>query len=268
MAKQYISSLVDPFDSTIAQPKILDGSVSRSSGLRFRNVGNFTLADTGAATYVVLAPGFAASLFWKRPADSAYISPSVFASHVSTTADRVNSKQIRLVSCGLNLSLLNSSDQNEGYWESVRIPVSLSDFQLEDSTAPVGENYKFLPIPSFALEDMANHSTFQTGKLKDLHRYQFKLNSTSSVHPFKAVNEVPSLQDTIDPTFDVIVIKLSGRVDATTPSLIMYNCVTNEEVIYKENTAMARLHTPSPMMKDMDVILDRTKYLMPAIQFA
>jgi hypothetical protein len=271
MADIYLQSLIDPFNQTVTSPKILDGSVTRSSGVRFRNTGSITLDATGAPTYIILFGGFSYGLNWKTAAGAPSM-PAINPSHLGLPTDRASIRQIRLVSAGLQLSLENSSDENEGYWEAIRIPcMSDIDFTQTDLVAPLGEDYGIRVVNSFAWPDMANHSTFQTGKLRDLHRFQFKLNSVAPDHPFKRIvanNVSPFNNQLIDDFFDVVVIKVVGRIDAVTPSSLRYNTVSNQEVVYTDGTALSRLQTISPMTPNTDVVLDKTRYMLPAIQIS
>lgn len=269
--QQYVASHIDPFDQSLPQPKLLDGSVPRSSGLRFRNTGTITLDAAGSVNYIVLLPGFSNALAWKRPADSTWQLPSPFPSHVGTAGDRSNIQRLRLVSAGLKVTLLNSTDDNEGYWEAVRIPISTSIMDADTVTT-----FLSYPVLGFTLANMADHHTFQRGLLRDIGRYQFKVNSTSPSHDFARFND--SFVDitpggtgqpetaTLDFNFDMVVIKLIGRVDATTPSTVMYESVSNHEAVYTDGTALARLMTTNMMLPNTDVLLDQTKYNLPAIQ--
>jgi len=264
MSTEYIQSLIDPFDNQFAQPKLYDGSQQRSSGVRFRNTGNITLDVAGGINYLVLFPGFSNGLAWKKPADATYLTHALYPTHVDDATDRGNITRIRVVSAGLQLSLLNSSDENEGYWEAVRVPIQNADLGQN------GADYSTLPVPAFAIADMANHHTFQTGKLRDIHRFQFKLNSTSPDHDFKMV-PVSGTEygiSTWDPAFDMVVIKIVGRVDAVTPSLLKYDVVSNQEVVYTENTSLSRLMTKNITIPDIEMLHEATRYILPAIQIA
>lgn len=277
MAAQYVLSMLDPFDQTISQPKILDGSVDRSSGLRLKATGTFQLDNTGAANYIVMYPGFSYALNWKTAASTPTLH-TIFPNHVGTTTDRSSVKQLRLVSCGAKFSLENSSDENEGFWEAVRIPMNSSDFRLTDLVAPLGEDYGAQTQSSFSLPDLSNYNTFQSGRLKDLDRFLFKLNSTAPDHPFKRVLAgatdiggavAPTLvSEVLDDFFDVVVIKMIGRIDAVTPSTIRYQLISNQEVVYKENTQVSRLQTINNMLPDMDQLLNKTRFILPAVQIA
>jgi len=266
----YVRSLLDPFDQTFSQPKLFDGSVTRSSGLKFRQTGNITLDGTGADNYIALIPGLSNGLCWRKAGDSIYTVTSPYPTHLGTTTDRGNIRRSRLVSQGLKLSLLNSSDDNEGYWEAIRVPVESINF--EDTTAPVGEDYRVRLVTSFAPSNLANYNTFQTGRLRDLHRFLFKLNSVAPDHPFKEIL-APSVAPTttnelIDLHFDMIFIRIVGRIDAVTPSMLQYDFIANHEVVYKDDTVMARLATMNSMLPDLPVLLDRTRFVLPSIQVA
>lgn len=275
----YIRSLVDPFDNLFAQPKLLDGSETRSAGVRFRNVGNTTLPADGSAQLIILYPGFSYGLNWKPPS-GVVNTPSVNPSHLGTTTLRADVRRVRLVSAGLKLSLENTSDDNEGNWEAVRVPVTLSDFNMLDNVDPTGSDFGVKVINNFDITDMANHATYQTGRLRDIHRFLFKLNSVDPDHDFHAVNTLTGnvgtatanvtleqgLGQMLDTAFDMIVIRMTGRVDAVTPSVIRYDTVSNQEVVYREGTALARLMSSNIMLPQMNVILDRTRFQLPAIQ--
>lgn len=278
VVNQYAATFLNPFDSSLAQPKILDGSVTRSAGVRFRNVGSVTLDGTGADTYFILFPGYSTCLCWKLAAAAA-TSPSVNPSHLGTLTDRENIRRIRLVSSAVKFSLENTSDDNEGTWEAIRIPFNADEWAVNDSTAPIGEDFMIIPMNTFAYPDMANHATYQSGRLKDIDRFLFKLNSVAPDHEFTdlsstvggAVSANLRIYDSwpyIDRQFDIVVIKLKGRVSATVPSVIRYDVVSNQEVVYKDGTALGRIMTPNTMLPGMNVILDRTRFMLPAVQIS
>lgn len=270
----YTQSLLDPFDTTFPQPKLYDGSVTRSSGLKFRQTGNITLDAAGGDNFVVVLPGFSNGLCWKRPGDATYLTTNAYPTNLDTLTNRANVRRVRLVSSGLKMTLLNSSDDNEGYWEAIRIP--FETVALQDQAAPIGEDYKILPLSTFAPTNFANYNTFQTGRLRDLHRFLFKLNSVAPDHPFSEIidgNGTPPVATSStnrpwDSAFDIVVIRLVGRIDAVTPSMIQYDFISNMEIVYKDDTVMARLATLNTMVPNLDVLLDRTRFILPAIQVA
>jgi len=267
----YVKSLLDPFDTTFQQPKLYDGSITRSSGLKFRATGNITLDAAGADNFLVLFPGFSNCFCWKIGA-AAYSTHTTFPTHLDTTTNRANVNRLRNVSTGLRLSLLNSSDDNEGYWEAVRVPYEefKAQWNFSDASALIGEDMVVTPTSTWTFGNMVNTPTFQTGRLRDIHRFLFKLNSTAPDHPFisTSLSATPTFSQCIDPYFDVIVIKIVGRIDAVTPSMLQYDVVSNQEVDYRPTTVMARLATMNVMMQDLPVLLDRTRFILPSVQIA
>lgn len=260
----YTKSLLDPFDKTISQPKLLDGKVARSSGIRLRATGEITCAGAGT-TYIALIPGASNVICWQTDEVVGEVTPQVFNGHLDTSQDRANVKQTRTVGAALRLSLVNSADQNEGYWEAARVPTNNSDFVFN----PVGSTGLSLPLGGSGNVDLSNYATYQTGKLRDIHRYQFKLNAIDNDIKFSKILAEPPLAETfISEQWDTIIIKIHGRVEAGAPSQLMYDCISAQEVIYKENTALARLMTSTAYVPQTNSLLTRTRFNAPGIQIA
>lgn len=261
----YAASFLDPFNGAISQPKIMDGSVTRSSGLKFRETGNLTLDAAGLDNWIVMFPGLSNGFSAFNAANPTLKIGAAYPSHLGNTTDRLNVRKARLVSQGMRLSILNSSDDNEGYWEAIRLPIE--GLSLVDATAPEGEDMRL--IASGAWSQLANYNTFQTGRLRDLHRFMFKLNSVAPDHEFIDIPAgVPAVKDCQDKEFDMVIIRLVGRIDAVTPTTLQYDFMANHEVVYKDNTVMARLATMNTMIPNIGVLLDRTRFTLPAIQIA
>jgi hypothetical protein len=256
--EDYVISLVDPFDTEILQPKLLDGRVPRSSGIRLRSTGEIA-CDPAGITYIALIPGLSNTICWNT-SPSTVTNPAAFSGHVGSATDRAFVKNIRLVSAGLRLSLVNSALENEGYWEAARIPVSDLDFTIDATTGVLN-----LPLLDTGI-DLANHQTYQTGNCRDLFRFQFKINSLETQHPFGNVLGSPTIANFSDNTFDMVIIKVHGRNVSLSPSVLKYDCISNQEVVYVENTALSRLMTRSPRLGNFPDILDRTSIPLPALQ--
>jgi len=255
----YTKSLLDPFDKGLSQPKLLDGKVARSSGIRLRATGEITCNSTGS-TYIALIPGLSNVLCWRTVADPLVPeeTPTSFQGHLDTVNDRANVKGVRTVGVALRLSLVNSADQNEGYWEAARIPTSAIDFHVSPTGTQVSMTLGDL--------DLSNYQTYLTGKLRDIHRYQFKLNAIDNDINFSKPSEPPSVTQLVSEQWDTIIIKVHGRVEIGAPSMIMYDCISCQEVIYKENTALARLMTTSPYVPQTKSLLTRTRFNPPGVQ--
>lgn len=258
----YTKSLLDPFDKGMSQPKLLDGKVSRSSGIRLRATGEITCNSTGS-TYIALVPGVSNVICWRVNDDPAVPEevPAAFQGHLDTVTDRSNVKGVRSVGTALRLSLVNSADQNEGYWEAARIPTSNVDFSFATGSTAVHMTLGTL--------DLSNYQTYLTGKLRDIHRYQFKLNAIDNDINFSRLStEPPTVDQFVSEQWDTIIIKIHGRVEVGAPSMMMYDCISCQEVIYKENTALARLMTTSPYVPQTKSLLTRTRFNPPGIQIS
>lgn len=270
-AASYARSLLNPFDKSISQPRLLDGKVTFSSGIRLRATGEITCNGIGS-TYIALIPGLSNVLCWRVDSDQSVpeVTPNPFGGHLDTTSDRDNVKCSRLVGAALRLSLVNSADQNEGYWEAARIPTSALDFHFSEPD-PIGS--PGVTNTAIALNlaeiDLSNHSTYQTGKLRDIHRYQFKLNAIDNDINFsKILTEPPEINQFTSEQWDTVIIKLHGRVEVGAPSMVMYDCISCQEVIYSDNTALSRLMTVTQYNKDTKALLSRTRSIPPAIQIS
>ena len=269
--QDYLTSLLDPFTTKADPPKYNDGKVNRSAAVKLRSTGTIQ-CNTGSVTWLVLFPGFSHSLL--NPENDPW--PNPFSGHVASVVDRQSVKQIRVTGAGLRLSLINNADQNEGFWEAVRIPFNISDFPSVNLTTGV------MGLPDFLASDfdISSYQTYVTGKMRDLHRYQFKLNSVTTEHPFTDFTQADAFLaanpgdpapieyvDTwVDQAFDIVLIKLHGRADAASPTRVMYNTVSTQEVVYKENTALGRLMTPCKYMPNFGTMLTRSNYSGPAVQ--
>lgn len=187
--------------------------------------------------------------------------PDVFPGHVGTSADRTNVKMARIVGCALRLNLVNNAETDDGYWEAARLSADLSDFHI----AVLGNGSQVAYSGDF-LTDLANNSTYMTGRNRDLHKYVFKLNSFTTEHPFSSVKPTTDLQQMLDQTWDIVLIKIHGRSVLNSPSVLMFDTVSNQEIIYQENTSLARLMTPSIRDANFQGYLNYSKIELPAFQ--
>lgn len=267
-----VAILTDPF-SLVSQPKLWDGKKQASSGLRLRTTGELTLSQLGPS-YLCIVPGLSTVLAWESDLRTDHFNVP-FRGHLATIVDRKNVKLARLVSAGLRLTMINNSDQNEGYWEAARISVQPSDFTVDAVTGalrytltqPTDPNVPGTgisgsnPVPDIPL---SNHQTYQSGKLRDLEMMQFKLNSVDNEHDFTPIFEPPTTSMFLDETFDMLLIKLHGRAQSTGPTQLMFDAVSNQEVIYLEDTSLARLMTLNSKVPNYDYILENSNDRLPA----
>lgn len=247
--EEYVVSLLDPFDITIRQPKIDDGRCSVSAGIRLRSTGTVTIDDANRQMCFYLFPGVANCVSWEEDVGGKG-GPTLFPDHAAVDGLSVtNAMRHRVVSCGLRMELLNATLENDGYWEAARVPVSTSEFSYAfGSWKPAGA------LPS--VTNLSNYPTYQTGKLRDLYRYQFKLNPENVDIEFSTAM--------VKPEFDMIILKINGRTAGNTQ--LMFNAVSNQEVIYREGTALSRMQTPNVIEMNIGKMLAQARYQLPAIQ--
>ena len=271
----------DPFSRSFDPPKIEDGKALMSSAIRLRMTGSCTIPTTAGSNSVVLAlgPGLSSNFFHHGAQEVVGPAHPVYAAHMDTEELRNQIKLIRLVGCAARFSLLNNAEQNEGYWEAIRVPFSWSEINLrtrdDPTTQPVTGSLDFSAAIAAAGTDFSQHMTYQTGKLSKLHEYQFKLNSTTNEHPFTSVDSIgdglngptqAQLEGFVDETFDIVLIRVYGRNEASFPSSLRYDIVSNQEVIWKENSQAARMMKKSNHNPNMATILDRSNYTMPGLK--
>lgn len=257
--QEAMTFMINPFSTAVKSPKLLDGKIIRSAGLKLRATGEI-ICSTTTITTIILLPGLSNSICWAK-GGVVYLPPNGFTGHVSTESDRTNVKMARLVASGLRLNLTNNADSDDGYWEAARIAVDLSDFEL------VGDTNKMVSYPAAVNDtDLANNETYMTGRNRDLHQFVFKLNSFTTEHPFSSIKTTTDLDQLIDQTWDVVIIKIHGRTVTDSPSVLMYDTISNQELIYQENTSLARLMSASIRDPNFQSYLNYSKIELPAFK--
>lgn len=118
----------------------------------------------------------------------------------------------RPVSYGLLLSLVNSSDYNEGWWEAVRISLcdNMSTYNaIKERIIPTGgtgavdKDVQPLlvvpPIPDMSSNQMLSNQSYSTGKLRNISQIVFQLNPELKEHDFLRVHDKIAF-DGVDPS--------------------------------------------------------------------
>lgn len=284
--KAYMETLINPFSTTLKSPKILDGEIKQTAALKLRATGELICSSTGN-TNIILFPGLTNVICYctaPNGQDNAAapdtapikIDGTVFKNHLSTANDRNIVRVARLTGAGVRFFLTNSAEEDDGYWEACRVtshqPAN-NYITLNDSSGNMGAAM----VPVLATDfDLANNNTYQFGQLRDIHKYVFKLNSEDSDHKYSPVaglntsvdhgltNSQTSLAD-LD-QWDMIFIKIRGRRNAASPSVLRFDSVANEELVYAENTPLARLMDESPRDPNIEGYLTYSRIDLPAFQ--
>lgn len=225
----------NPFSQAELQPVIPDGKAVTSAGQRLQNVTQIEF-DQDAAITCMLFPGLGGGATWWGDKGSGFGYPSPNDSSVNThlqsytshggwksqskntvvlsdTVDEyaVNFSQNtssgtinawRLVSQGIRISLVNNSDQNDGWWEAIRVAPSQDPGQycFVNSPAggwddPTGAGTVKTPTDaricaSVSCKDSTysgqwvDNPSYITGKLRDIHKHVFCLHPVNTDHDF------------------------------------------------------------------------------------
>lgn len=291
----------DPFSRATKQPKIPDGKVTESLGFSTQAVKEIQCESGADGTmHMLLYGGQDAGLVLFGDQESgtrALANPladftvvgytgsnSVDWSLVAVGGGNVqfldDYTQWRLVSQGLKLSLLNPVEQEDGWWEAIRVtePLDTNDWTLfwKDTgilnRALHGTVAPTKVLTNLTSRNLVNENSYATGLLKDLHKQVFKLHPRSDDHEIR--HQMDSLQLVnadvltndvidiiaefqtgntnvaslinmlIDPGFDYIYIRVHGR-GGTTPSRFHTNIVSNQEITFSNQQRESRYQTRS-----------------------
>lgn len=299
----------NPFSKATTQPKIPDGKVNDSLGFSTQFVGEIQNKASANTLHVLMFAGANCAIVVDNSAQATlgtrvYYCPGFSGSSAIDWEDAVSAAAAmqvkngddyalwRVVSCGLQLKLLNPTEEDDGWWESVRVVVEsdAKDWALttvnnstnnrEDGTlAPLGVLTKVLTGGiSEGLEEttLSNLPSYNTGLLRDLHRYQFELHGCTDFHDFihkrdelhipaeaidnvdivtnyeanfeKGFDDIHELiRDAIDTSYDMAYIRLHCRANTgTSPFLgsrFHMNCVSNQEIHFDHSKREARFQT-------------------------
>jgi hypothetical protein len=318
-AKQ-LAVMVNPFSVSTTNPKIPDGLGVTTAGLRLQSAGPLNAANGQTIIHCILHPGLPSGMATCRSTVGSPAAPVAgscqywpYSNHISLNSidsyDRIgqtSDTQIskwRLVSQGLRLSLINNSDNNEGWWQACRIQIDQRDVAVRgvgqgtsvNASWAVVRNPVSLPGTNADAEadppvaaapatwensiqnlfgtdlarDMLDHSSYQSGKLRDIHKHMFTLNPSNEQHQFvrfpREVNQgaidISPSSPFIDPSFDALYI----RIYATETTKLLAHIVSNQEIIYDENTHLARYQSECEgALSSIASVYDRMKNIRPS----
>jgi hypothetical protein len=259
-----------PFSVATSNPKVPDGKLTSSLGLKIQHVGSNQAADQ----LFVMAPLL--NHHGHRYTVGTTTRENVtwnLGSRSTTAADGVNklvtfdhfAEDYRIVSKALKLRCISSDDFNDGYWEAIRIPSNdrkRNYFQNPVATATPGE-YEIKEVAAYpaylttliAKQNWLINPTYQSGKIKNLGQYEFRLQPEKEEHEMISVphhieykaaeinadtgelltdgHDLAHLFDFLtDDQFDTIAIRIHGRAETQ----ILSHWVTNVEVRPREQS--------------------------------
>lgn len=277
-ASKDLDAIKNPFSKATLNAKIPDGKCSLSSGQRFQQVREYVNDDSGQMVFA-LFPGINTLVIPQGTTananDGAETAHMVIGNHFKSTVvdgDEPNSvenifhsddiRSWRLVSQGMRISLVNNSDENDGWFESIQIPLEVDQiigkWQLAQDTWRTDNNMPFASGTTSWVE----HPSYKSGKLRHIHRHVFKNKSHTNDFDFvglhRAIKNWYGLQNvnqTIipSPLFDknymVTLVRIHGRPNgaveepANTPTRVMIHAVSNQEIVYDETSPLSRVQT-------------------------
>ena len=232
----------NPFSKATQQARIPDGKATASLGTRLQNVvsRHITIDPdlTGGQNimHVLLYPGLGAGCVIQGTGSTNYPdcrgfylqgfkghgllqqnmngAPNSWPNDATADGSDVQLKQVnalakwRLVSQGLSIKLVNNHEENDGWFECVRINQvkDQSDYMvttINDSTA--GTDVTVAPNTAFietliADTNLAEEPSYQTGLLKDIHKHMFINHPLTNECKFKELTEEYRLR--VNPTSD------------------------------------------------------------------
>lgn len=200
----------------------------------------------------------------------------------------------RMLSVGMKLSLLNNDDDNEGWFEVIRTNRRVTDDDIQmidtnDEDIPIGPGsdvYTLLNPDRMADGiEFANDASYIAGPLKDLKNHQFVLRKTDDEHNFIALQDVYTVNATIDPlgnrtadinfatalttevhrhfidpSFDQLTVRIHGRNagGGGASTTVLVETVSNMEIIYDDGTELAQFMTPNNAMQGVETVVRAT----------
>lgn len=271
------ATAVNPFAKSNFSARIPDGKCTLSVGTRIQQRKEFVQAGD-AAMDVFLYPGINNVItirnvvpptndtytiagtqvaFMPSKSHGKFAHPDLAQAEYSQSDSSQFINKWRTVSCGANISLVNQSDEDSGWFEAVRCspdaqadPFLWPDTGISTTTGPVATAYtgtqdqNLVSYPGYdtASDNMVNQPSYVSGKLKDIHKYLFALNPHSGDHDFNNVGTgTNNSNDLYDQSHDTIYIRLHG----TTGTRVLIHTSHNQEIMYDEESPMSKFHGPT-----------------------
>lgn len=293
---EQLHTVHNPFAGLTSQPKIPDGKVNDSLGFEtstVREIKNSAAYDT---IHMLMFAGQNAMLIWEggnAGLSRNYEIPGFTGSGsvdwskiVDTTGGLVVDPESyglwRVVSAGMQLKLLNPVEEDDGWWEAIRVSdgMNAAGWRLTttDNSSNRAANGTIAPVEYLqrykAIANMSNDTTYSTGLLRDLHRVQFELHGRMDYHDFtnrrtemflpddsflnySIITEEGIFQDGhddahelidnfVDKSYDMVYLRLHCRSndgeDNRGSRFHMHLC-SNQEIYFPQEARENRFHT-------------------------
>jgi hypothetical protein len=238
-AKQQLEVFHNPFSNATSQPKIPDGKCVRSLGLSHQSVGEVVNreGDNFTVMHMLFYPGMDSGLVVGSCADrigsrnykvfgfkdaggpdwSEWANPATNGNQ--QTLPDLKYAQWRVVSSGLQLSLLNAAEEDDGWWEAVRLtePIQPRGYKMttEENRTSRGTYGTIAPANyingsgitgvDLTQRELANEPSYCTGLLRDLKNYQFELHGRLDHHDFRQLRDIYTVPEVDTTNVDVVI---------------------------------------------------------------
>lgn len=250
-----LSTYFNPFSTRTTNPKIPDGKCHLSSGLRLQSVTEFINDATGTMDFLLI-PGLKTGALVTNTTSATGNMNYTNHADMGGAGDLVQGSGVgeppvnkwRIVSQAIKFTLVNNSDENDGWWEAIRVSVANNTTAFAADANGFYTSASGLPGVDETSTSLVEHPSYITGKLRDIHRFHFQLKPHTDDHDFvtlprtipQATYEVGATSPLIDESMDAIYIRIHGRAGAETPTRVMAHIVSNQEVIYDESSHFSR----------------------------
>lgn len=281
--RENVRGMLYPHANT--KPRFMDGAVAESQTHYSKTISELII-PAGKTAVVLLYPNCTSYLIYKPDqsvssynvaigdVDEIGIDISAIAAASGQMAKNGTVDRWRTVSLGMKLSLLNATNQNDGWFEAYRVTTTprVEDVYVTETTG--GSNKAFLTAKPAYVDTVYGYrtasqsrSSYIADSLKCIDKYYFKLNPYAEEHPFIDIHGKfaigstglyaagppkqwqpngsdtrsyrPLLDSFMDPTFDAVCVVIHGGAAG---SNVLIDCARNLEVVYENSSTLARFH--------------------------
>ena len=313
-----------PFSKATTVPKIPDGNSKKTVGLQVRTVSTFEditglilypginssgcSHKTGNNADVLFTQGRHCTYFCKplyndlKDDDTPFELKQGFVKNIGSadTIFETNEwSQWRVVSCGMRIQNTNNDHENDGYWESVRLPINKTNFGRINIVTSDSDNGVIQPKAAI-LHDLSitnnwqHNSSYQTGQIKDFWKYEARLRPQYKTHDWIPVAQSASfnkkdvtddngtkrwlggedkpatadlqwLENMVDDNWDMIQINIRGNAQTS----IIVSTVINYELVPAQFSGTQRFASEciySPKLVESKFNQYRTQERFPMAQ--
>lgn len=289
-----IKGILNPHAAS--KPRLMDGATATSQSHQNKIVTDITIAADKTAV-ILLSPSLGVPLISMVDTGLTTTTPhnnSTADYHIDTTflsattpwagncSQKGDIAKWRVVSEGLKVKLLNTTSNNDGWFECFRVSKGCPVYQMElwevvtaTNDAFMRPKYDYLTGLEANVASSHERPSYFAGSIKDIDKYYFKLNPFAEEHPF--VNNVhafeitgttthsnasgtdvwkPSNADTqsyrpmwdaqYDDTHDQIAIIVHAGANGTK---LLLDMAQNLEVVYDHDSTLSRYHQPTTQDK-------------------